>query len=92
MKIWKRNWDVLTPIFKFSSQVRKVNTINAVESLNSTYKRLNRQRSIFPSDTALLKALYLATQIATKKWSYPLRNQEKVFGKLLIMYADRLTE
>jgi len=93
MKSWNSNWDVLTPIFKFSSEVRKViYTTNAIESLNSTYKRLNRQRSVFPSDTALLKALYLATQIATKKWAYPLRNWGKVYGELSIMYADRIPE
>lgn len=31
------------------------------------YKKLNRQRSVFPSDKALLKALYLSTLQATKK-------------------------
>lgn len=68
LKSWEQNWDVLTPIYKFSSDVRKViYTTNAIESLNSTYKKLNRQRSIFPNDTALLKALYLATLQATKK-------------------------
>ncbi len=35
-------------------------TTNAIESVNSTYKKLNRQRSVFPSSTALLKALYLS--------------------------------
>lgn len=75
MKSWNTNWDVVSPIFKFSSDVRKViYTTNAIESLNSTYRRLNRQRSVFPSDTALLKALYLATFEATKKWSLPVRN------------------
>ena len=68
MKSWDTNWDVISPIFKFSSDVRKViYTTNAIESLNSTYRKLNRQRSVFPSDTALLKALYLATFEATKK-------------------------
>lgn len=68
MKRWYNNWDVITPIFKFSSDVRKViYTTNAIESLNSTCRKLNRQRSVFPSDTALLKALYLATFEATKK-------------------------
>ena len=68
MKRWYDNWDAVTPIFKFSPDVRKViYTTNAIESLNSTYRRLNRQRSVFPSDTALLKALYLATFEATKK-------------------------
>lgn len=68
MKRWYDNWDAITPIFKFSPDVRKViYTTNAIESLNSTYRKLNRQRSVFPSDTALLKALYLATFEATKK-------------------------
>ena len=67
MKRWKDNRDSISPIFKFSSNVRKViYTTNAIESLNSTYRKLNRQRSVFPSDTAILKALYLATFEAIK--------------------------
>ena len=67
MKRWYDNWDAITPIFKFSPDVGKViYTTNAIESLNSTYRKLNRQRSVFPSDTSLLKALYLATFEATK--------------------------
>lgn len=93
MKRWSDNWDVISPIFKFSSDVRKViYTTNAIESLNSTYRRLNRQRSVFPSGTALLKALYLATFEATKKWTMPLRNWGKVYGELSIMYPGRLPE
>ncbi|MGL4799689.1 MAG: IS256 family transposase, partial [Cellulosilyticaceae bacterium] len=91
MKSWHNNWDVISPIFKFSADVRKViYTTNAIESLNSTYRKLNRQRSVFPSDTALLKALYLATFEATKKWSMPLRNWGKVYGEFAIMYEGRL--
>ncbi len=87
MKSWHKNWDVISPIFKFSSEVRKViYTTNAIESLNSTYRKLNRQRSVFPIDTALLKALYLATFEATKKWTIPLRNWGKVYGELSVMY------
>ena len=57
---------------------------NSIESLNSSYRRLNRQRSVFPSSQALLKALYLATFEATKKWTMPLRNWGKVYGELSI--------
>lgn len=93
MKRWSDNWDVIAPIFKFSEDVRKViYTTNAIESLNSTYRKLNRQRSVFPSDKALLKALYLATFEATKKWSMPIRNWGKVYGELAIMYEGRLPE
>lgn len=91
MKSWHANWDVISPIFKFSAQVRKViYTTNAIESLNSCYRRLNKQRSVFPSDTALLKALYLSTLEITKKWTVPLRDWGKVLGELEIMYPDRL--
>jgi putative transposase len=91
MKGWVKNWDAIVPIFKFSAEVRKViYTTNAIESLNSTYRRLNSQRSVFPSDTALLKSLYLATFEATKKWTLPLRNWGKVYGELSIMYEGRL--
>ena len=84
-------WDVISPIFKFFADVRKViYTTNAIESLNSGYRRLNKQRSVFPSDTALLKALYLATHEITKKWTMPLRNWGRVLGELEIMYPDRL--
>ena len=91
MKSWYKNWGVISPIFKFSADVSKViYTTNAVESLNSGYRRLNKQRSVFPSDTALLKALYLATHEITKKWTMPLRNWGRVLGELEIMYPDRL--
>nr|MCR4784504.1 IS256 family transposase [bacterium] len=67
MKRLHDNWDVITPIFKFSTNVRAAfYTTNIIESLNSSYRRLNRQRSVFPSSQALLKALYLATFEAVK--------------------------
>ena len=76
-----------------STTVRKViYTTNAIESLNSTYRKLNRQRSVFPSDTALLKALYLATFEATKKWTTTIRDWAQVYGELSIMYEGRLPE
>ena len=85
--------DAITPIFKFSSDVRTViYTTNAIESLNATYRKLNRQRSVFPSDQALLKALYLSTFEATKKWTVQIRNWGKVYGELSIMYEGRMPE
>ena len=61
--------------------VRKViYTTNTIESLNSVYRKLNNQRSVFPSDTALLKSLYLATFEATKKWTGTIRTGLKFMG------------
>lgn len=92
MKRWHDNWDVISPIFKFSSEVRRAfYTTNAIESLNSCYRRLNRQRSVFPGSQALLKALYLATFEVTKKWQMPIRNWGRVRGELDIMYPGRFS-
>lgn len=77
--------DAVSPIFKFSATVRMViYSTNAIGSLNPTYRKLDRQRSVFPSDTAL-KALYLATFEATKKWTSTIRNWAQIYGELSIM-------
>lgn len=93
MKSWRENWDCVSPIFKFSASVRKViYTTNAIESLNSCYRRLNRQRSVFPSNKALFKVLALSTFEITKKWNLPLRNWGCVYGEFSIMYGERMEQ
>ena len=93
MKRWQDNWNAISPIFKFSATVRRVlYTTNAIESLNSQYRRMNSKRSVFPSEEALRKALYLATQIITKKWTTKLRDWGQVIGELSILYEGRLRE
>ncbi len=93
MNRWAENWDAISPIFKFSKDVRTAfYTTNAIESLNSSFRRLNRQRSVFPSSQALLKALYLSTFEISKKWTMPIRNWGKVRGELSVMYPERMPE
>ena len=93
MKRWYDNWDALCLIFKFSMETRKIiYTTNAIESVNSTYKKLNRQRSVFPSSTALLKALYLSTLQITKKWRQALKNWGSIYGEFSIIYEGRMPE
>ena len=91
MNRWHENWDAISPIFKFSKEVRTAfYTTNAIESLNSCYRRLNKQRSVFPSSQSLMKALYLGTFEIAKKWTMPIRSWGKVRGELDIMYPDRM--
>jgi transposase-like protein len=65
-------------------------TTNATESLNSQYRRINSSRPVFPSEEALKKALYLATQNITKKWTMKLRDWGQIYGELSILYEGRL--
>lgn len=93
MKRWYDNWDAVCPIFKFSMDSRRIiYTTNAIESVNSSYKKLNRQRNVFPSPTALLKSLYLSAQQVTKKWTQPLRKWGSVYGEFSIMYEGRIPD
>jgi putative transposase len=89
----RKYWGAIGPIFKFSGDVRTaICTTNAIENLNSTYRRLNGQRSVFPSDTALPKTLNLSTFEVTKKWTMPIRNRGKMYGELSIVYEGRLPD
>ena len=49
------NWDAVSPIFKFSKDVRTAFYTTCNRIANSSYRRLNRQKSVFPSSQALLK-------------------------------------
>jgi len=91
MKRWADNWDVICPIFKYSMTVRKaLYTTNAIESLNSQYRRINAARSVFPSEDALKKALFLATGLITRKWTTKIRNWGQIYGELSIVFEGRL--
>ena len=88
---WVDNWEVLCVFFKFTPEIRKIMyTTNAIESLNSTYKRINRNRNVFPTDTSLLKVLYLSTLKAEKKWSMRTKNWDLCLSQFRIMYEGRI--
>jgi len=91
MNRWEDNWDVICPIFKFSPLVRRaLYTTNAIESLNSQYRRINSGRPVFPSEDALRKALYLATQNIIKKWTTRIRDWGQIISELSVMYEGRI--
>ena len=88
---WIDNWDVLSVFFKFSAEIRKIMyTTNAIESLNSTYKRINRNRNVFLTDMSLLKVLYLSTLKAEKKWSRMVDKWDLCLSQFRIMYEGRI--
>lgn len=88
MDRWYDNWSNISPMFAFGSEVRKIiYTTNAIESLNSSYKRINKSRVVFPSKVSLFKALYLGTEQITKKWNQPIRNWGRCNSEFMIIYG-----
>lgn len=88
---WEMNWDVVSPFFKFSEDIRRIMyTTNIIEGLNRQFRKVTKTKSVFPNDVALEKMLYLASQNITKKWTQRYRNWDLVLSQLTILYGDRI--
>jgi len=69
LDVWVRNWSHVEQLFNYGSAVRKVMyTTNAIESVNSSFRKVTKKGS-FPSEDAVLKALYLRLTELYKKWN-----------------------
>ena len=90
-KIWESNWDAICPFFQFSESIRKIMyTTNTIESLNRQFRKYTKTKSVFPTDTALLKCLYLSVKNIEKKWYIPYRNWGPILSELSIMFDNRI--
>lgn len=91
MDRWEENWGIISPFFKFSQKIRKmIYTTNSIESLNSSYRRLNKSRNVYPTKDALMKVLYLSTKKVTKNWTSKVPEWGEVLRELEIIYNGRI--
>jgi putative transposase len=88
---WRSNWERVVPFLDFPPDVRRViYTTNAIESLNSTLRKLLQYRGHFPTDEAVYKLLYLALSKMEKKWERSIRDWSNVLGQFSIFFKDRI--
>lgn len=67
--VWVRNWIHVEQLFNYGSAVRKVMyTTNAIEAINSSLRKVTK-KGAFPSEDAVMKALYLRITELYKKWN-----------------------
>ena len=91
IKSWEDNWDNLITFFIFPDYIRKIMyTTNAIESLNSQFRKVTKTKLIFPSDESLMKMLYLATEKVSRKWTRVYSNWDLVINQLNILFAEVL--
>ncbi|MDR5659694.1 transposase, partial [Serpentinicella sp. ANB-PHB4] len=77
--------------FKFPSEIRKIMyTTNAIESLHRQFRKVTKTKSVFPSDQALEKMLYLASQNVIKKWTQRYRNWDNILNQLMLLFEGRI--
>jgi putative transposase len=89
-KLWKENWDHVTPFFDFPAEVRRlIYTTNAVESLHMSLRKIIKTRGSFPSEEAALKLLYLALRNASAKWE-TVQHWREALNQFEILWGDRI--
>jgi len=92
IKSWKDNWNELTSFFSYPVELRKlIYTTNAIEGFNRQLRKVTKTRTVFPTDDALFKLLFLAMTDITAKWTGKPYNWNMIISQLLIKYPERLS-
>ncbi|NVP23284.1 IS256 family transposase [Treponema phagedenis] len=88
---WRRNWAELSTYFKYPQEMRTlIYTTNSMENFNRQLRKVTKNKSIFPSDYALQKSLYLAMIDASEKWTQRIRGWDKIKSQLSIFFEGRI--
>ena len=68
VKSWQNNRANLSTFFKYPEEIRTIiYTTNAVEALHRQFRKVTKNRSLFPNNDALKKMLFLAYRDLSKK-------------------------
>jgi len=93
IRSWEDNWENLSTFFEFPDFIRKIMyTTNAIESLNSQFRKVTKTKLIFPNDESLMKMLYLATERVAKRWTRIYSDWDKVLNQLHIIFSEQLSK
>jgi transposase-like protein len=85
VKPWVVHWDNIRTFFEFSAPIRRIiYTTNAVESLHRQFRKVTKNKAVFPTDDALFKMLFLASRDISKKWTMPIREWKTVISQWLM--------
>lgn len=80
-------------IFEYPPAIRKViYTTNAIESLNSSLRKVTRGKGAFINESALMKVLYLRINDLQKKWSKGMANWNNVRHELVQIFEKRFLQ
>lgn len=88
---WLNKWDQLSTYFEYEDRVKKIiYTTNILEGLNRQLRKTTKTKTIFPTDDALLKSIYLSLNDITKKWTTPYSNWGQTLSQFKIFFEDRI--
>lgn len=91
VRSWRQNWAEISTFFKYPPEIRKIiYTTNIIESYHRQLRKVTKGKSIFPTDEALLKMLYLATQDVMRKWTGRIQNWGQILLQLSIFFPEKV--
>ena len=91
IKSWRNNWDNLSTYFKYPDEIRRIiYTTNIVEGLHRQLRKVTKNKSLFPSDQALTKMIFLSYSDVAKKWCQPIKNWAYIISQFSVVFEDRI--
>ena len=88
---WRDNWPQLSTYFKYPPEIRKlIYTTNSIENFNRQLRKVTKTKTIFPTDDALFKSIYLAMRDATEKWTGKGWDWGLTLDQLIIYFEGRI--
>ena len=91
LKSWDENWPELSVFFKYPDAVRRlIYTTNPVEGFHRMLRKYTKTKTMFPTDEALIKSIYMSILEINKKWTATVQNWADIWGQFTIFFDDRL--
>lgn len=91
VKSWESNWLELTGYFDYPYQIRRmIYTTNIIEGYHRQLRKVTKTKTAYPTDDALRKIIYLATEAISKKWTMPIREWKDCISQFVIIFGDRI--
>lgn len=91
VKPWIMHWENTKTFFKFPEAIRSIiYTTNAVESLHRQFRKVTKNRAVFPNDEALFKLLYLFVSGLSERWTLSVKGWKEALAQFVILYDYEL--
>ena len=92
LKSWDKNWAELTVFFEYPQEIRRIiYTTNAVEGYHRMVRKFTKAKTIFPTDDAIRKVIYMSVMEISKKWTMPVRDWCLAYAQFSVYFEDRFS-
>jgi putative transposase len=90
-RAWEQNWTNLATFFAYPDPIRKIMyTTNAIESINSSIRKVTKKRGAFPNPDSVRKVVYLAIQKASANWRNSIHWWPAAINHFAIVFEGRI--